>query len=181
MTRYQCAIPAFDGLLPEPHNASLLRLLFTCAHWHGLAKLRMQTSDTLNIFDDATRCIGADFRAFKAKTCAAFDTYELDRERDARIRGHLKRGKAGKKSTEPATAAPSTRLRKTLNLQTYKHHALGDYPAMIRHFGTSDSISTEPVSIFRVACFRTDMVLYRASLSIKYQKLGTNGRTVRCL
>jgi hypothetical protein len=36
-------------------------------------------------------------------------------------------------------------LRKVLNIQTYKHHALGDYPKTIRQFGTTDSFSTEPV------------------------------------
>jgi hypothetical protein len=146
---YQCAIPVFDGLLPEPHNNAILRLLFTCAHWHGLAKLRMHTSDTLNIFDDATRQIGAEFRVFKATTCPAFETRELDRERDARLRSRLKKGEADK----PSAKAPSAHLPKTLNIQTYKHHALGDHPAMIRHFGTSDSISTEPVSLFGVCMF----------------------------
>jgi len=111
---YQCAIPVFDGLLPEPHNNTILRLLFTCAHWHGLAKLRMHTSDTLNIFDDATRQIGAEFRVFKATTCPAFETRELDRERDARLRSCLKKGEADK----PSAKAPSAHLPKTLNIQT---------------------------------------------------------------
>jgi hypothetical protein len=35
----QCAIPVFDGLLPEPHNACALAVLFDLAHWHSLAKL----------------------------------------------------------------------------------------------------------------------------------------------
>jgi hypothetical protein len=33
------------GSIPEPHNGAIQRLLFLCAHWHGLAKLRMH-SDT---------------------------------------------------------------------------------------------------------------------------------------
>jgi len=141
----QCAIPVFDGLLSEPHNTAILRLLFTCAHWHGLAKLRMHTNDTLAIFDEATRRIGAEFRAFKKKTCAAFNTRELDRESDARRRGSLKKGQARKSST---TAVTSEQRPRTINIQTFKHHSLGDHPKMIRQFGTLDSISTEPVSSF---------------------------------
>ncbi|KAJ6619167.1 hypothetical protein B0H10DRAFT_1794003 [Mycena sp. CBHHK59/15] len=40
----QCAIPVFEGLLPEPHNNTVLNLLFTFAEWHVLAKLRMHTT-----------------------------------------------------------------------------------------------------------------------------------------
>jgi hypothetical protein len=36
-------------------------------------------------------------------------------------------------------------LPKTLNLNTYKFHALGDYTRMIRRYGTTDSYSTEVV------------------------------------
>ena len=35
----QCSIPAFEGLLPEPFNRKLLRLLYGAAEWHALAKL----------------------------------------------------------------------------------------------------------------------------------------------
>jgi hypothetical protein len=34
---------------------------------------------------------------------------------------------------------------KSFNLNTYKVHALGDYAATIRRYGTTDSYSTEPV------------------------------------
>jgi hypothetical protein len=39
-----------------------------------------------------------------------------------------------------------TRRLKTLNLNTYKWHSLGDYTTTIRRYGTMDSYSTEPVS-----------------------------------
>jgi hypothetical protein len=81
----------FDGLLPEPHNGAILRLLFICAHWHGLAKLRMHTDDSLTIFEDLTVHIGAEFRKFNNRTCPAFDTRELPRETNARNRRELKR------------------------------------------------------------------------------------------
>lgn len=38
-----------------------MRLLFTCAHWHALAKLRMHTDDTLKLLDSLTVRIGAEF------------------------------------------------------------------------------------------------------------------------
>jgi hypothetical protein len=39
----------------------------------------------------------------------------------------------------------ATRQLKTFNLNTYKFHALGDYTATIRRYGTTDSYSTEAV------------------------------------
>jgi hypothetical protein len=36
---------------------------------------------------------------------------------------------------------------KSLNLQTYKYHVLGDYPNMIQLMGMTDNYSTQPVSI----------------------------------
>ena len=39
------------------------------------------------------------------------------------------------------------RKAKHLNLDTYTYHALGDYVATIRHFGTTDSYSTQQVSL----------------------------------
>ena len=81
----------------------------------------------------------------KRKHVAAFNTRELDRELDAHQHGSLKKGGACKSSTD---AVSSERLPRTINIQTFKHHSLGDHPNMIRQFGTLDSISTEPVSSF---------------------------------
>lgn len=142
----QCAIPAFDGLLPEPHNKAVLNLLFTCAHWHGLAKLRMHTDVTLDIFDEATVQLGAAFRAFVGKTCPAFDTRELRREAESRQRRRRKKMAEGQSSGLAVVAESDGKesLRKTLNLRRYKYHSLGDYSKTVRQFGTTDSFSTEP-------------------------------------
>jgi hypothetical protein len=152
---YKCAIPVFDGLLPEPHNRAILRLLFTCAYWHGLAKLRMHTDDTLNILDQTTISIGTEFRAFVNKTCPCFNTQELKREAAARRRrqvqkkaetqsasesNHLKRS-----PMEKALMEGSQRNKKQFNLRSYKYHSLGDVASTIRQYGTTDSYSTEPV------------------------------------
>jgi hypothetical protein len=82
----QCAIPVFDGLLPEPHNTRILRLLFNLAHWHGLAKLRLHTHTSLDILSRVTTSLGKSFRDFQEKTCSMFQTRELEREKGARQR-----------------------------------------------------------------------------------------------
>lgn len=50
-------------------------------------------------------------------------------------------------STEKTQKPPPRRRRKTMNLNTYKVHALGDYVETIRKYGTTDSYSTELVSV----------------------------------
>jgi len=76
----QCAIPIFEGLLPESHNTCVLKLLFDLAHWHSLAKLRMHTEATLELLSQATIALGNGMREFQAKTCSAFATHELEHE-----------------------------------------------------------------------------------------------------
>lgn len=51
---------------------------------------------------------------------------------------------SGQESKVPSN---NTRKPKLLNLETYTYHALGDYVRIIRTFGTTDSYSTQPVSI----------------------------------
>lgn len=142
------------------------------SHWHGLAKLRMHSDLTLEILDQQTTNLGDQFRCFKAKVCSAYRTQELDREVESRTHRQAKEaakraekctvdsiGQApraganakGKQKVNPEQpqGAPSLRQprkKKSFNFQTYKFHALGDYVASIRRFGTTDSYSTEPVS-----------------------------------
>jgi hypothetical protein len=94
----QCAIPVFDGLLPEPHNQQILDLLFVAAHWHSMAKLRMHTDFTLDIMDAATASLGEELRKFNDVTCTAFITRELEREYEARSRRQAKKAAANRKS-----------------------------------------------------------------------------------
>jgi hypothetical protein len=54
----KCAIPAFEGLLPEPYNSQLLTLLFHLVEWHALAKLRLHTEFTLTHMDQVTTVLG---------------------------------------------------------------------------------------------------------------------------
>ncbi|KAJ3573756.1 hypothetical protein NP233_g2220 [Leucocoprinus birnbaumii] len=129
----QCAIPCFDGLLPEPHDRHLRKLLYRFAEWHALAKLRMHSDTTLDLLDNLTREIGHLLRHFRDNTCSAFSTMELPREVAARQRRQA--------SNQQVTSV--TRSPKSLNLSTIKLHFMGDYVFHIRRLGTTDSYSTQ--------------------------------------
>ncbi|KAF6742404.1 hypothetical protein DFP72DRAFT_1081941 [Ephemerocybe angulata] len=126
----QCAIPVFDCLLGEPHNTNLMRLLYVCAQWHALAKLRLHNDFTLRLLDYTTTQLGALMRAFSRDTCTQFNTKELKKEAEARGR---RDGKGNNSERRPAV----------LDVFTIKFHYLGDYVENIRQFGTTDSYSTE--------------------------------------
>jgi hypothetical protein len=106
----QCAIPAFDGLLPEPHNQWVLQLLFVAAHWHGLAKLRLHHDLTLDLMDAVTVSLGEKLREFKQNTCSAFVTHELQQEFSARIRRGAKNFSANKYLPDSAAGQPTPAL-----------------------------------------------------------------------
>lgn len=56
------------------------------------------------------------------------------------------------------TKAKIGKQQKTLNLKTYKDHSLGDYVETIRRYGTTDSYSTESVSLLQIVLFLTVQV-----------------------
>ena len=143
----QCAIPVFEGLLPEPHNTHVLKLLFDLAHWHGLAKLQMHMEATLELLSKATIALGNGMCEFQAKTCSAFAPHELEHEWAARIRHQEKNmATAGPANSDPQKRN-SGRQMKEFSLKTYKFHLLGDYCNTIQWFGMTDSYSTQPVSL----------------------------------
>ncbi|KAJ7700985.1 hypothetical protein B0H16DRAFT_1348466, partial [Mycena metata] len=154
----QCAIPAFDGLFPPEHNERVLKLLFRMAEWHAFAKLRMHTDPTLEHLRRLTPEIGRLVREFKSTTCTEFadKTFELPREVAARGRREQRAADAraaGTGASAPAalpaapTEAPTKALKKvkTLNLNIYKWHAMGDYVPAILLFGPTDGFSTQLV------------------------------------
>ncbi|KAJ2920916.1 hypothetical protein H1R20_g16181, partial [Candolleomyces eurysporus] len=98
----QCSIPAFDGLLPEPLNGIVLKLLFVNARWHAVAKLRMQTEPTLVILEQATTLLGEQYRSFIEET-ANIKTLELPKEAERRM-------KAASKKSSKAKSSPSFRI-----------------------------------------------------------------------
>lgn len=134
----------FDGLFPEPHNGVIMRLLFSCSHWHGLAKLRLHSDLSLDILDEVTTDLGKEFRHFQQAICPRYSTRELPREANARRRRRKKDGAQAFSDSEPSM--------KALNLETYKHHSLGDYVKTIRLLGTTDSFSTTVVRLPQAPC-----------------------------
>jgi len=143
----QCTIPVFEGLLPEPHNTRVLKLLFDLAHWHGLAKLQMHMEATLELLSQATIALGNRMREFQVKMCSAFATYELECEWAARIQCQEKNMAAAGPANSDPQKCNSGRQTKEFSLKTYKFHLLGDYCNTIQWFGTTDSYSTQPVSL----------------------------------
>jgi hypothetical protein len=103
----------------------------------------MHTDETLEVFDKATVDIGAAFRRFNNQTCPAFKTRELAREAAARKRRQQKKVVEEDLST---LEVGDSQQPKGFNLRTYKFHAIGDYAATIRRYGTTDSYNTERVS-----------------------------------
>ena len=176
----KCAIPIFEGLLPKPQNSNILWLLFVCAHWHGLAKLRMHTDQTLDIMDNQMTEMGAEFCAFSNKTCSAFDIQELPCESAARRCWKWKKTQVKETSTVPMNLADDLDelLPKKFSWQTYKYHALGDYVDTIHRYGTSDSFSTEPVcNICNIQMICTDCIIQsRVNLNTVHQRLGINAQ-----
>ena len=136
-------IPVFEGLLDEPHNNNILLLLFTFAEWHTLAKLRLHTDGTLDWLDQSTKELGTQIRKFARHTCSCFDTVELPAEEAARARRRARKPN----NSAASTSASTSKKRVPFNLIMYKLHALGDYVRTIRAFGTTDSYSTQPVSL----------------------------------
>jgi hypothetical protein len=105
----------------------------------------MHTDPTLAVLSQATKSLGDSLRTFEEKTCSSFQTRELERERAARQR----RQEKSTPNTVPGSSklCGNARKPKKLNLRTYKHHALGDYVEAIKRYGTTDSYSTQGVSL----------------------------------
>ncbi|KAK7015137.1 hypothetical protein VNI00_019203 [Paramarasmius palmivorus] len=137
----QCAIPVSEGLLEEPHNKRLLKLLYCAAEWHALAKLRMHTESTLQDLRSLTEEFGKLMREFDRLSCSQFNTVELEKESTARARREQEAARRRGDRTQAPTQ-PGRKPRK-LNLNTYKYHAMADYAATIERFGTTDSYSTQ--------------------------------------
>ena len=127
-----------DGLLPAPHNDAILDLVFVMGCWHAYAKLRLHTERTLSSFEQLTADLGVLLRHFTLVTSPAFNTVELPRESAARLR------RAANNPGGRASGSGGARV-KTFNLNTYKIHALGDYPQTIQERGTTDNYTSQRV------------------------------------
>lgn len=77
---------------------------------------------------------------------------------------------------------PPRLQKKTMNLNTYKVHALGDYVETIRQYGTTDSYSTEPVRQFDVYNITKLIINHqpsRANWNIAHPKLLIAGPAIK--
>ncbi|KAL1658267.1 hypothetical protein EV122DRAFT_182009, partial [Schizophyllum commune] len=143
----QCSIPSFDRLLEGTANEKLLTLLYRTSEWHALGKARMHTDTTLDLLESLTQEFGKLMREFEQMS-RSYATVELPKEASARARRDAQKAAtaAGQPALLPADIpVPKTRKAKTLNLSTYKFHALGDYVRSIKLYGTTDSYSTQLV------------------------------------
>ncbi|KAK0207344.1 hypothetical protein IW262DRAFT_1469585 [Armillaria fumosa] len=149
----QCAMPCFEGLFPPKLDRLVLDLLFLFACWHANAKLWMYTESLLQVFECLTWLFASFMRKFKQEV-DEIDTHEIPKEHEARawhdIANMKKKGNGSSKGK-----VSTVKLQKRFNLSTYKNHAMGDYPEMIRAFGTTDSYSTQVGELEhrRVKCF----------------------------
>ena len=109
----------------------------------------MHTTDSLKLFDTATIALSSMVRKFLNTTCEDYVTQELPRE--TAVQGRQNAAKVKKGQHIPETS--SGPKRKTLNLQTYKYHALGDYANTIREWGTKDNYTMQLVFSFIVEGF----------------------------
>lgn len=130
----------FENLLPEPFNTAVMNLLYVFAEWHALAKLRLQTEDTLKSLDDTTISLGAQVRSF-SDDCAKYRTVELPREQRARARREARDNSSQSKPSTPQQGKKDPK-EKTLNINTVKMHSLGDYAPFIRECGTTEAYSS---------------------------------------
>lgn len=104
----------------------------------------MHTDETLQVMDNVTQFLGDAVCAFEIKMCPVFHTTELKCEAEGR---QCREARAcSQHEHTDSTAVPLAHRPETLNLHTYKFHALGDYMASIQMYRTTDSYSTQPVS-----------------------------------
>ena len=130
-------------------------LLFDLAVWHAYAKLWLHTDDTLKYFDAATATLGHSIRKFRDTVCRAYVTAELPWEQAARGRQQARLAAQAPNSEHGRGSSSNISGQwksKTLNLHTYKYHALGDYPNTIRQMGTTNSYSTQIVRVLLMSC-----------------------------
>jgi hypothetical protein len=123
-------------------------LLYRTAEWHAFAKLRLHTESTLTHLEKLTMELGRLMRKFRDVTTSDFATFELPRETEAR-----KRRSKGKGTEGTSNPASTSRKPKTLNLFTYKWHALADYVRSIRLFGGTDGFSTQLVGTYNLVTY----------------------------
>ena len=131
-------MPALEGLFPLRDENVIFDMLFECANFHALGKLRLHTEVTIKILEESTPLVYEAIKRFADETCPRYDTVEQQRDVVARLR----RAKKKKTRSKP----DGTRKTKVFNvINTYKYHALGHWASYIRRSGPLDVYSTQVV------------------------------------
>ena len=111
----------------------------------------MHSTSTVTVFDGVTKTLGQLLRRFNDHVCPKYDTRETTKELNKRTKRKASEA-AKKKDRDPANLDEATEkvvpTKQKFNLAAYKPHALGHYSSWIRHFGTTDSYSTQTVLSF---------------------------------
>jgi hypothetical protein len=101
-----------------------------------MAKLRLHTDETLELLDQNTIQLGAEFRKFQNVTCVKFKTKELKREAEARGRKAAASAARAKAKTQKKPSTPSHPAPPTSSAETTAPPSAVEHAAM--------SSSTEP-------------------------------------
>ena len=139
-------------------NKILLDLAFDMATWHSYGKLRTHTTHTINSFRTQTKALGSQLRRYVNKVCSKHKTKRLPGEAAASYRRKAAKVNKATSATQqqPNPSSTGSKARedpnlKYFNLETYKIHALGDYPDHIERFGTTDCFTTQQVCPFALS------------------------------
>ena len=88
--------------------------------------MRVHVDFTLEVFDKMITSLGSNFRRFKDEVCSKYDTCELPKEAAARAAQEAQSEARGKSTTKKEKKKKKSG-QKALNVNTYKHHAMGDH------------------------------------------------------
>ena len=132
-------MPVLEGLLCPRDEACVMDMLFECANFHALGKLRLHTEVTIDILEASTPLIYGAIKRFATETCPKYNTVEQQKEVDSRVR----RARA----KDPKIKVSNQRQPKKFNvMNTYKYHAIGHWAGYVRRSGPLDVYSTQVVS-----------------------------------
>ena len=109
----------------------------------------MHTTDSLKLFDATTIALSSTVHKFLNTTCKDYVTQELPHKTAVQGRQNVAKVKKGQHIPETSSGLKQN----TLNLQTYKYHALGDYANAIHEWGTIDNYTMQLVFSFIVKEF----------------------------
>ena len=136
----QCALPLFEGLLPDEHNKKVLNMLYLLASAYTSSKLHMHTDKTVTENKNLISLLGESIRQFTKYTCAAHRKEILPSE--------ARRLRRNRREVDGTTIFRKAVMKYSFNMNTPKMHSLGDYPYHIIEFGSLNSYTTEVVRAY---------------------------------